>query len=239
VAGLYFGPASGEAVRMALCHPERKHAAKDLCRQCDQRRRRGPARPPLPLLDRVEAKIDKSAGPEGCWPWLGAKGGKGMLTTTLRGKSLNVRRVIWEAIHGPVPAGMTVGITCDHRGCANPIHFTLIHFRSDAAVRFWSHVDKSAGPEACWPWKDAASFRNGYGMFRIGWKKPIVQASRHSYEITHDVTLATEQFVMHTCDNPPCCNPAHLRLGDALLNHRDMVSKGRASWQVKKAAGHT
>lgn len=35
-------------------------------------------------------------------------------------------------------------------------------------------------------------------------------------------------FVLHHCDNPPCCNPGHLFLGTALDNSIDMHSKGRA-----------
>lgn len=34
-------------------------------------------------------------------------------------------------------------------------------------------------------------------------------------------------IVMHTCDNPPCINVEHLRLGTQRQNVEDMLSKGR------------
>jgi hypothetical protein len=33
--------------------------------------------------------------------------------------------------------------------------------------------------------------------------------------------------VRHSCDNPPCCNPAHLLSGTTLENNRDTFERGR------------
>ena len=40
-------------------------------------------------------------------------------------------------------------------------------------------------------------------------------------------------MVLHSCDNPPCINPLHLRVGVSSDNVSDMVTRGRA-WPKKK-----
>jgi len=51
------------------------------------------------------------------------------------------------------------------------------------------------------------------------------------YRITH---LPSWAFVCHSCDNPPCCNPDHLFLGNAEINTRDMIEKGRDNYTGPK-----
>lgn len=35
--------------------------------------------------------------------------------------------------------------------------------------------------------------------------------------------------VLHSCDNPPCCEPSHLSEGTQARNIKDMYERGRAS----------
>lgn len=38
-------------------------------------------------------------------------------------------------------------------------------------------------------------------------------------------------YICHRCDNPICCNPAHLYEGTPERNNRDIVEHGHAWWQ--------
>ena len=76
----------------------------------------------------------------------------------------------------------------------------------------------------CWEWTGARDTeRGGYGHLRVEGR--TVRAHRWAWFLAHD--KHPEGFVLHSCDNPPCCNPAHLFVGTAADNSRDMVSKGR------------
>ena len=103
---------------------------------------------------------------------------------------------------------------------------------SHRASRFWSKVDRRRSEE-CWPWTGRRSDR-GYGQFATSEKN--IRAHRYALELS-GVMVPADSVVMHVCDNPPCCNPAHLRVGTALDNNRDMVAKGRAV-RLRGAANH-
>lgn len=89
--------------------------------------------------------------------------------------------------------------------------------------RFWARVDRR-GPAECWPWTGATG-NKGYGVVRRHGK--LTPASRHAYELTHGRLSAPSVQVCHSCDNPPCCNPAHLFAGTATQNEQDKIAKGR------------
>ena len=91
--------------------------------------------------------------------------------------------------------------------------------------RFWEKVDRR-GPDECWLWT-AALTSTGYGALRPEGQRvgPVVKAHRYSAELAG---LDIEgRHVLHSCDNPPCVNPAHLRPGTDADNVADMVARGR------------
>lgn len=92
--------------------------------------------------------------------------------------------------------------------------------------RFWSKVNKQH-VSGCWLW--TANAIRGYGQFvlpRTNGKQPHVYAHRYAWELTHG-SIPNEQFVLHACDVPLCCNPAHLFLGTQQENLTDARQKGR------------
>lgn len=91
-------------------------------------------------------------------------------------------------------------------------------------MRFWSKVDIRT-PDECWNWI-GASRKAGYGRFKIASYQTV-----SSNRMALICTKREEPFglhVLHTCDNPSCCNPAHLYFGTVAQNVRDKVERGRA-----------
>jgi len=91
-------------------------------------------------------------------------------------------------------------------------------------ARFWAKVDRR-GPDECWEWT-GARYPAGYGRaVRDG---RVVVAHRRAYEYAVG-PIPDGMDLLHSCDNPPCVNPAHLRPGTDADNARDKVERGRAA----------
>ena len=98
-----------------------------------------------------------------------------------------------------------------------------------AEERFWSRADRSGGSDACWPWLQSLG-SGGYGIWRIAIgrnRTKTFRAHRMAWEMGNGAAIPPGIWVLHRCDNRPCCNPAHLSLGTRADNVADMVAKGR------------
>lgn len=97
---------------------------------------------------------------------------------------------------------------------------------------FWARVDQSGGPNACWPWMGYRTPR-GYGRLYCGSRTPVY-AHRVACALAHG-PIPPGMDACHKCDNPPCCNPAHLFPGTQDDNIQDAKRKGRLHGPRKRA----
>ena len=81
----------------------------------------------------------------------------------------------------------------------------------------------------CWLWPAAPE---GKGYCDISVNGRIMKAHRASW-MAHNGPIPDGMHVLHKCDVRPCVNPAHLFLGNASDNMRDMFLKGRGRQKLK------
>jgi hypothetical protein len=103
---------------------------------------------------------------------------------------------------------------------------------SNRADLFWEKVDKR-GPVIrqelghCWQWT-ASVDRRGYGQVSryVDGKAKHYRAHRYGWMLVNGA-LGSDQHLLHSCDNPRCVNPNHLRIGTPRENIRDAIERKR------------
>jgi hypothetical protein len=96
--------------------------------------------------------------------------------------------------------------------------------RDERSLRqIMAKLDRSGGELSCWPYMGCRR-PSGYGLIcRSG---RTLSAHRELFRLING-PFSDDLDVLHTCDNPPCCNPTHLYLGTAVENAIDRVTRGR------------
>jgi len=95
----------------------------------------------------------------------------------------------------------------------------------------WLKVDIKAEDE-CWPWKGTLK-DDGYGRVQINdWNyyahRVIFNlANPGMIELKAPKSYDETGFLLHSCDNPSCCNPKHMRVGAHAENMADKVARNR------------
>ena len=112
--------------------------------------------------------------------------------------------------------------------------------------RFWDKVDVKENNE-CWNWKAVKS--GNYGMF--WYKNKMVLSHRMAYALEHNnLSIINHnknyhknnnnfECVLHHCDNPLCCNPNHMYIGNNKDNINDKVTRKRSQKMIGSLNGHS
>lgn len=98
-----------------------------------------------------------------------------------------------------------------------------VHGRDLDWLRSRSVVDANG----CWLWSGAVTSR-GYGSTSVPGKRGRSQTV-HRLALAIKLGRPVRGMALHSCDVPRCCNPDHLREGDAWDNARDAVERGRVA----------
>jgi hypothetical protein len=102
-------------------------------------------------------------------------------------------------------------------------------FTQQSIDRFMKNVINN-GPTECWGWKKSLD-QDGYARvcFRYIDSQHTINMSGHRFMMVIQTgqPIPPGLVVMHSCDNPICCNPNHLSIGTVADNNLDKKLKGR------------
>jgi len=84
-----------------------------------------------------------------------------------------------------------------------------------------SRIDTS---DVCGCWKWTGPIKDGYGVIWRG--KVQYGAHRLIKSLIDGISVTSDVFACHRCNNPICVNPSHIYWGDALTNMHDLIISG-------------
>ena len=134
---------------------------------------------------------------------------------------------------------------CSVEGCDNP-HIArglcALHYKRARAngemvnLPPMSVADRLAAglerkPNGCLEWTGATTGK-GYGHLFVHGK--LIYTHRLAWGLAHPDEPLPPVVRHFVCDNPPCCDPEHLRPGTNADNSADMAAKGR--WRNQNVA---
>lgn len=99
----------------------------------------------------------------------------------------------------------------------------------DRDKEFWSRVAIKE-PNDCWNYKGYID-KGGYGIFSVG---KVIRAHRFAWQSYNKRMVSKNLYILHRCDNPSCCNPAHLYEGTQSDNMRDRIIRGHIARHIAR-----
>lgn len=102
-------------------------------------------------------------------------------------------------------------------------------------------IDKSGGPDTCWPWlgtTNCSTRRHGgpYGRLCVGG----VRRPAHARVLElHTGEPSNGRLALHTCDFTLCCNENHLYWGDQQQNVADREQRNRSNRRIGEDNGQS
>jgi hypothetical protein len=87
-------------------------------------------------------------------------------------------------------------------------------------AEYWSHTDRSGGPDACWRWQLSCT-ADGAGRFHFHGK--IRLTHNIAFFLAHDGVWPQKFDVLPCAALKSCCNPAHLQKRNVLVSHKTLT----------------
>jgi hypothetical protein len=85
----------------------------------------------------IETRVGRHIAPQpnGCWQWTGPLDkGYGQFREFSNGPLALAHRWVYEALRGPLPAGVLLHHTCENKACVNPDHLVQVTRSEHASI---------------------------------------------------------------------------------------------------------